>query len=233
MSIKIFQAASPLLFFIIVQSYFHFTGKLSAAWMFEIMAVVGSLVFVFWKTKLKGRFLKRVFTALAVICIGMLYFQLQDLKFSSFLPTMLFFLVPQLYLISAFYLDFKSAPALDKSGARLAIGLTFLLSVGYYLQIRETLGILRMPVLIGIFSTSFLFMMACFRNLRVNKESFLLVLAGVFCYMFSEALLIYHSFVKPIHSGALIYSISSIAGLYLIVLGSIRRKLIHAVEPPA
>lgn len=231
MPFRLLQAAVPLLFFFLLQSYFHLNGKLQAGGIFELVTVSGLLLQLFLKTKLKGRYLKRIFTGLVVLWVGMFYFQFFGYKFGSFWPAMLFFLVPQVYLISAFYLDFKSAPALDKAGARVAIGLMFLFSVVYYLQIREALGILRMPVLIGVFSTCFLFLMACFRNLRVNKESFWLVLAGVFCYMIAEALLTYHSFVKAVNGESLIYSIISITGLYLIVLGSISRKLLHSEIP--
>lgn len=140
---------------------------------------------------------------------------------------MLFFVLPQIFYISAFYLDFKSAPALDKTGARLAIVIAFVISIAYYLLLRGTLGILKIPVMTGIFTTNLMFMMAAFRNMRVNKESFGLVLSGVLCYMFAEGVFAFHSFAHSISGLELMYSISLLMGLHLIVLGVVSRKLIH------
>lgn len=178
-------------------------------------------------TRLKGRFHKRVFSALIVTIAGMLYFSFVQERNTGLFFSMLFFVLPQIFYINAFYLDFKSAPELDKSGARLAIGLAFVISIAYYLLLRGTLGILKIPVMTGIFTTNLMFMMAAFRNMRVNKESFRLVVAGVICYMFAEGIFAYHSFAHSISGLELIYSISFIAGLHLIVLGAVSRKLIH------
>ena len=178
-------------------------------------------------TRLKGRFHKRVFSALIVTIAGMLYFSSVQERNTGLFFSMLFFVLPQIFYINAFYLDFKSAPELDKSGARLAIVLAFVISIAYYLLLRGTLGILKIPVMTGIFTTNLMFMMAAFRNMRVNKESFRLVVAGVICYMFAEGIFAYDSFAHSILGLELIYSMAYMAGLHLIVLGALSRKLVH------
>jgi hypothetical protein len=200
----------------------HYT----VAGLIEIVVMVALLAFLVFKTGLKGRFHKRVFIAMFIAGAGMVY-NLFVHKYTQLMPSMLFYFVPQIYLIRAFYLDFKSAPALDKTGARLAIGIAFILSICYYLLIRDQLGILRLPVMLGIFTTSFLFMMACFRNLRVNKESFLLILAGVVFYMFAEAMLAYDAFVQQFNFENAPYAIASTIAYILIVLGTTERRLIY------
>jgi hypothetical protein len=192
----------------------------------NIVMVIALSMVLYSKTKLKGRFHKRIFYALLFITAGLVYFYFRP-RYTEVKSALFFFVIPQLYLISAFYLDFKSAPKLDKSGARWAIGIAFICSFSYYLLIRSVLGILRLPFMICLFCSSLLFMMACFRNLRVNKESFNLILAGVVVVVISEAALAYHTFSGPLVLIERIYPIASMIGNTLIVWGTIERKLLH------
>lgn len=212
----------PLL---VIQLSVYFLGNARFLGVSSILAVVLFLWLVFSGTKLKGRFHKRIFAGLTVTLLGMVYFYFVQARYTAVLSSLLFFVLPQICFINAFYLDFKSAPELDKRGARVAIGVAFAFSLLYYLLVREALGILKLPVMIGVFTTSFMFMMASFRNQRVNPESFRLVLAGVICYMLGEGAFAYHRFAKVLPGMDLFYAMISTSALYLIVLGTISRKL--------
>ena len=218
----------PLFLYIFCQTCLFLLGLLAVLHFLNLAAIIGMLVFLFLKTKLSGRFHKRIFSGLVTTIIGLVYFLVADDRYSNLVPSMVFFLAPQLYFIAAFYLDFRSAPELDKRGARIAIALAFLLSLGYYLVIRAHLGILKLPVMIGVFISSLTFMMACFRNLRVNFKSFWAIIAGVLLYMIAEGLFAYHSFAQQIAGMDLIYATVFTTGLYLIVLGAISRTLLHS-----
>lgn len=190
-------------------------------------ALIVLCTLLYANTRLKGRFHKRIFTALLITVVGFLYFHFTP-RYTGVKSSLFFFVIPQLYFINAFYLDFKSAPALDKSGARLSISISFCCSLGYYLLMRSSIaGILRLPFMIGLFCSSFLFMMACFRNQRVNKESFNLILGGVVLLILSEAFLAYHTFKEPVRYADLAYQVISMCGYFLIVWGTIERKLLH------
>lgn len=230
MAVSVRNLAVPILFFIVLQITLFSLGAFAFMDFLNIAALAGMLVFLFTRSRLKGRFHKRICSALLVTLIGYIYFALTGNRYEVLFPSMLFFLLPQLFFISAFYLDFRSAPELDKRGARIAIALAFLLSMGYYLAMRAHLGILKLPVMIGVFTSSLMFMMACFRNLRVNSNSFWMVLAGVLLYMFGEGLFAYHKFAEPIGGLALIYFISLFTGLYLISLGAASRTLLQREE---
>ncbi len=195
--------------------------------LFALLLLVLLLMLLYLRTKLHGRFHKRVFYGLVIYMAGILFFVLKAARYASLLPTMFFYIVPQIFFLNAFYLDFKSAPALDKRGARLSIAAAFILSLGYYILIREHLGILKLPVMICLFTTSFMFMMACFRNQRVNKASFRLVLAAVLCIAVAEAISAYSHLVNTITYIDFIYTAISLIGLSLLVMGTISRKLQH------
>lgn len=215
-----------LLFFIGIIIIFNVFGQASFVNVSKITMLIILEFILLYKTRLVGKFHKKVWIALLVTIIGSIYFCFIP-RYTELTSSLLFFVIPQLYLISAFYLDFKSAPALDKIGARIAIALAFIFSIGYYLLVRSTLGIIRLPFMIGLFCSSFLFMMACFRNGRVNKESFNLILVGILFFIFSEALLAYHRFSISLPLTEIIYGITSITGYTLIIWGTIERKLLY------
>ena len=85
---------------------------------------------------------------------------------------------------------------------------------------------MRVPVLAYILIISFMLMMAVFRNMRVNRLSFNLILFGALLFILSDALLAYNRFVNPIaYSGVWIMATYMIAQ-YLITMGGIERKLV-------
>nr|WP_121272767.1 lysoplasmalogenase [Pedobacter schmidteae] len=178
-------------------------------------------------TKLKGRFHKRLFAGLTFALAGdvLLIYAANDESY--FMYGLAAFLLCHIFYTSAFYLDFKSAPELDKKGARIAISLSAILAIGYYFFLRPHLGIMKLPVMIYILAISMMMMMACFRNQRVNTASFKLILFGAMFFLLSDAILAYNKFVVPIHyAGSWIMSTYMIAQ-YLITLGGVERKLIH------
>ena len=176
---------------------------------------------------LKGRFLKRLFAGLLFSIIGyfLLIFSIEDTSFLSY--GILSIILCHIFYIRAFYLDFRSAPELDKQGARIAILLTFILSISYYFYIRQSLGKAQLPVLICTLVVAFMMMMASFRNQRVNPKSFYLVLAGILLFALADALFVYVRFLNALPNGKMgLHSLFLLAQI-LIVAGGLSRKLVR------
>lgn len=189
--------------------------------------VLALLAMLIINTKLKGRFHKRLFTGLIFALAGDVLLIYATNDESYFMYGLAAFLLCHIFYTSAFYLDFKSAPELDKKGARIAISLCAILAISYYFFLRPHLGIMKLPVMIYILAISMMMMMACFRNQRVNTSSFKLILFGAMFFLLSDAILAYNKFVVPIHyAGSWIMATYMIAQ-YLITLGGVERKLIH------
>ncbi|HKG04948.1 MAG TPA: lysoplasmalogenase [Pedobacter sp.] len=183
-----------------------------------LMLVVG--------TKLSGRFHKRVFAGLVFALAGdILLMKSSDPDF--FIYGLAAFLICHLCYISAFYLDFRSAPELDKKGARIAILLCAIFSISFYFFIRPHLGTMKLPVLAYIFVMALTMMMAAFRNQRVNRSSFLLILTGAICFLVSDALLTYNKFVSQTNCAGLFIMATYMAAQYLITMGATARKLLN------
>jgi len=189
--------------------------------------ILSLLMLLVSATGLKGRFHKRVFAGLIFGLAGDVFLLFASESESWFMLGLLAFLVAHICYISAFYLDFKSAPELDKSGARIAIGTCAVLVIGFYSYLRPHLGHMKLPVMIYMLVISMMVMMACFRNLRVNKLSFNLILTGAILFAISDSMLAYHKFVEEFGFSQALIMASYMAAQYLIVLGASERKLLN------
>lgn len=178
-------------------------------------------------TGLKGRFHKRVFAGLIFGLAGDVFLLFASGNESYFILGLLAFLIGHTCYVSAFYLDFKSAPELDKRGARIAIASCAVLVISFYLYLRPHLGHMKLPVMIYILVISMMVMMACFRNLRVNTLSFNLILIGAILFMVSDAILAFNKFIQPFYLSQVLIMASYMAAQYLITIGASERKLLN------
>jgi uncharacterized membrane protein YhhN len=182
-------------------------------------------IFLITTTSLKGRFHKRVFTGLIFALIGdlMLLFVVEGERYFSY--GLIAFALGHIFYTRAFYLDFISAPELDKKGARWTIIIVALLSTTFFFYLRPHLGAMRIFILAYTLLISLMLMMAAFRNLRVNKLSFNLILVGAICFMISDALLAYNKFVVSFVGSNGLIMLSYMTAQYLITLGAVERQL--------
>ncbi len=184
------------------------------------------LVFLSSATSLKGRFHQRLFTGLVFALTGDTFILMKSHDPSYFLYGLIAFLISYIFYISAFYLDFRSAPELDKKGARIAIISCLVACTSFYFLLRPHLGPYRLPVIINAFIMALLIMMAAFRNKRVNKLSFNLILAGAILLALSAVLLSYAYFITPFSYAGLLIMSTYMAAQYLIIRGGAERKLL-------
>ncbi len=181
-------------------------------------------------SRLKGRFHKRIFVGLLFGLMGdvLLMFVPHDASF--FIYGLVAFLLCHILYLSAFYLDFLSAPTLDKKGARVAIFICSLFGMAFYFYIRGNLAALKLPVMAYIFVICFMMMMAVFRNLRVNSLSFRLILIGAMFFIVSDAILAINKFMMPFAAADLLIMATYMIAQYLITIGAVKRKLIAQAQ---
>lgn len=212
---------------ILMQLLVSYTGNTYHAAFIRPLVVFSLLIFLYVSTRLRGRFHKRIFTGLifAFTADVLLIYAMQDQSYSKFGLTAI--LICIIFYTRAFYLDFKSAPELDKKGARIAISLCAILAIAFYFFLRPCLGIMKLPVMICILLGSMMIMMASFRNERVNTSSFKLILFGTVFFLLSGSILAFNKFVQPIGHAATWIMVSYAIAQYLITIGAAERKLIH------
>jgi len=188
--------------------------------------VLSLAVFFCIRTKLKGRFHKRLFSGLIFAWLGDILLLFVDARPEYFMYGLFSFLLGHLFYTRAFYLDFRSAQELDKKNARIAIGFCSVSSIAFYFYLRPHLGTLKLPVMIYTFVISMMLMMSVFRNLRVNKESFILVFAGAILFVLSDSLLAYNKFVSSFSLAGVCIMATYMLAQYFIVIGAAERKLL-------
>ncbi|WP_432710956.1 lysoplasmalogenase family protein [Pedobacter sp.] len=221
--------AFSLLFFI-VYSLLLASAFFQDAVLYQVarpFMVLSLLIYFIVKIKLKGRFHKRLF-------IGLLFAFLADLllafyKNSASLSVYTYsaYSLAAIFYIRAFYLDFRSAQELDKRGARIGIACCTILGMGFYIYLRPHVREEVFAVMLATFLICMLLMMSIFRNQRVNKISFNLILAGCICLALTLALFAIKQFVVPFTGAHLVVFTGYLLGQYLIVMGGIERHLIH------
>ncbi|MGY4386265.1 putative membrane protein YhhN [Pedobacter sp. UYP24] len=188
--------------------------------------IVSLLTLFVYETKLKGRFHKRIFIGLSFALLGDILLLFVYHTPAYFTYGLFAFLLCHIFYIAAFYLDFRSAPELDKKTARIALFICALVCTTAFFYLRPHLGTMRIPVLLFTLVVGFMVLMATFRNLRVNSRSFNLILAGAILFLLFDAITAYNHFI--VNSNAIVTYTTLIYFLaqYLIVFGGIDRKLI-------
>lgn len=178
-------------------------------------------------TKLKGRFHKRLFAGILFSIAGNYFLLHVGLDSNQQLSSFVVLLLCHICYTSAFYLDFRSAPELDKKGARMAIGIVFLFCIGFYFYFRPHLGAARVPFLAYAITISFMMMMAAFRHFRVNGPSFKLILMGAVLFLLSDVLATAYLFLGSSSQTLLLSTATFMAAQYLITIGGIERQLLR------
>ena len=191
------------------------------------LIVVSLALYLTMSTLLKGRFHKRILAGLIFALVGdiLLLFVAKNPNYFSY--GLAAFMFCHIFYISAFYLDFKSAPQLDKKGAKVAIIVCGIVSTLFFFYLRAHLGVMRVPVLAYTLVISFMVMMAAFRNQRVNSFSFNFVLLGAIIFMLSDAILAYNKFVFQFSYAELLIMVIYSTAQYFIIIGAVERRLIH------
>ena len=185
------------------------------------------LIYFFVNTRLKGRFHKRLFTGLCFAGLADLVMLFYHDHASLSVYTYILFGFATIFFIRAFYLDFRSAQELDKSGARIGIATCAILGMGFYLYFRPYVSQDVLAVMLATFLISMLLMMAIFRNQRVNELSFKLILAGTICLALTLAVFTVNKFVAPFNGATLVLFSGYVVGQYLVIIGGVERQLLH------
>jgi len=196
----------------------------------EITTPLITIVLLFFlsiSTRLKGRFHQRLFTGLVFALTGNTLILMQTHNPSYFTYGLIAMVICYVFFISAFYLDFRSAPELDKKGARVAIVCCAIGCTAFYFFLRPHLGINKLPVLGNALIFALLVMMASFRNERVNPKSFKLILTGVLFLTLSGLLLACHHFINQAAFPDFLMISAYMIGQYLVIYGGVERKLLR------
>ena len=168
-----------------------------------------------------NRFHSLIITALIFSWIGDITLQLTQFKESFFLVGLGSFLITQLiYMIAFFNTPGKNILFFKKIYLLIPVvifgcGILWLLSAG--------LGDMKLPVTIYTVVILSMLLAAVNREKKVNRQSFLLVLAGAILFVLSDSMIAINKFSQPFELARIAILSSYFTAQYLIALGCARQ----------
>jgi uncharacterized membrane protein YhhN len=183
------------------------------------------MIFYAYQTQLRGRFAKRIFSGLFFGLVGDSFLMFLHVNSSFFMFGLIAFLIGHLCYISAFYLDYKWNPSIEKKLTWVALVVFGAFCLGFYLFLRPYLGAMKIPVMVYAFVISLMGIMAVNRKGRVNTISFNLIFFGAIAFLISDSILAYNKFVNPFNGAGIAIMTTYMFAQYLITVGSVERKL--------
>ncbi len=188
------------------------------------------MIYLASHTKFKGRFTKRIGVGLFFGLIGDVLLMFLDIEPSFFIFGLAAFLIGHLCYISAFFIDYRNLPKVNKKILLFSVLIFGAFCIGFYWYLKNYLGELEIPVAIYALIISLMATMATGRWGKVNSISFNLIFIGALLFLISDSILAYHKFVAQFrHAGVFIMATYMLAQ-YFITIGAIERKVKkHAV----
>ncbi|QPH40392.1 lysoplasmalogenase [Pedobacter endophyticus] len=224
MKTKLFASIFALIF--IVQLYAEAVGNIPLRNFSKPLIAVSLLVWLYSATRLRGRFHKRIFIGLVFALIGDYLLMYQSQTSGYFMFGLAAFLICHVYYIRAFVLDHKSNPHLKNSFFLWAVGALVIFCVGLFFYLQPFLGAMQFAVLMYAIIITVMAIMAVNRYGKVNILSYKLILFGALFFLLSDSVLAVNKFARPIPQSGILIMATYMIAQYLIVYGTIERKLV-------
>jgi uncharacterized membrane protein YhhN len=186
---------------------------------------ISLMLYIISNTQLKGRFSKRIFGGLLFGLLGDCFLMFVHINPNFFIYGLIFFLIGHILYITAFYLDYKWAPDIEKKASWLALIVFGIFCIAFYLYLRPYLQSLKIPVLVYAFVISLMAVMAVNRKGRVNTLSFNLIFYGAILFLISDSILAYDRFISSFSLSDVTIMSTYMTAQYLITMGAVERKL--------
>lgn len=168
-----------------------------------------------------NRFHSLIVTALVFSWIGDIMLQLTFFQESFFLVGLGSFLITQLIYMMAFFITpGKNILFFRKSYLIVPV---LLYGWGLLSLLSEGLGDMKLPVTVYTVIILSMLLAALNRELKVNRQSFLLVLAGAILFVLSDSMIAINRFAQSFELARIAIMSSYITAQYLIAIGCARQ----------
>ncbi|RDC57880.1 lysoplasmalogenase [Pedobacter chinensis] len=224
MKTKLFSFIFAVVF--ITQLYAEAVGNIQLRNFSKPLIVFTLLIWLYLSTNLTGRFHKRIFTGLIFALAGDIFLMMQSDQPNFFIYGLVAFLLCHLFYIGAFILDHKSNPNEKNPFFLWIAGALIIFCAGLFFYLQPFLGGLQFAVLMYAIIITVMAIMAVNRYGKVNIFSYQLILYGALFFLLSDSALAVNKFAQPIPQSGILIMASYMIAQYLIVYGTVQRKLI-------
>lgn len=208
--------------------YDPYTAKLvlgNFVYAIKPMITISLMIFFLYRTKLTGRFAKRIFIGLFMGLVGDTMLMFADTSQMFFMYGLLAFLLGHVAYITAFYLDFKRVKSFINQISIMAIIIFSVYCVAYFLVLNPYLAEMKYPVLAYAIVIAIMGVFALCRYNTVGEVSFKFVLIGALLFLLSDSALGINKFVITFDYSGIVIMATYMLAQYLITIGAIERKL--------
>ena len=168
-----------------------------------------------------NRFHSLIIIALVFSWLGDVTLQLTQFRETYFMIGVGCFLIAQLlYALAFFTTPGKNILFFRKVYLILPV---ILYGLGILWLLNDSLGDMRLPVTIYTVVIMTMLLAAINREKKVNRQSFLLVLAGAIIFVVSDSILAINKFAQPFELGRIASMTSYVTAQYLIAVGCTRQ----------
>ncbi len=168
-----------------------------------------------------NRFHSLIIIALVFSWLGDVTLQLTQFRESYFMIGVGCFLIAQLlYALAFFTTPGKNTLLFRKVYLIIPV---ILYGLGILWLLNDSLGDMRLPVTLYTVVIMTMLLAAINREKKVNRQSFLLVLAGAIIFVVSDSILAINKFAQPFELGRIASMTSYITAQYLIAVGCTRQ----------
>ncbi len=221
---KIFSLFFLIVF--IVQLYAEYQNIGLLRFVSKPLITIVLMAWVYRSASMKDRFHSKIFAGLAFAFAGDVLLLFQGINPMFFIFGLIAFLLCHIFYIAAFAVDFRAASQ-NKNPFLIWAGVVFAaFCISFFIYLKPHLGALQFPVLIYAMIISCMAVMAVSRFGMVNVFSFEMVFYGAIFFLLSDSMLAYNKFVEPLPLAGLVIMSSYMIAQYLIVLGSLTRKIL-------
>lgn len=193
------------------------------------MPLIGTslMFYLILKTKIEDAFQKLIFIGVVFSLAGDVQSLFTTGSQFYFLTALLATLASYLFYSAAFYLDFSRSASKPKRIGNIFLFILFVVNVVFFITADRNLGEFKVPVMAYLSMMALMVALSGYRYKRVNQISFKLIFTGSFAFVISDLCIGFYMFIEEQDIMMMCYLLTYLVALYLVVMGTIERKLIR------
>ena len=188
---------------------------------------ISLILYLLIKTKLQENFHRLILIGLVLSMAGDIQLLFTSGTGFYFLTAMIATLIGYLFYAMAYFQDFKRNVNDNRRIGNVLVVIVLVISFVFYFSARKNLEEYSYPIIAYFATLLLMLVLAAYRYKRVNKTSFKLILTGTIAFVISDLSIGYYNFIQPEITMLLSYLATYLIAQYLVVMGTIERRLVH------
>ncbi|MBC8052323.1 MAG: lysoplasmalogenase [Sphingobacteriaceae bacterium] len=191
------------------------------------MPLIGTslILYLLIKTKIEEQFHRLIFMGLVLSLAGDIQLLFTTGTEFYFLTGLIATLIGYTLYSYAYFIDFTSDLSKTRTVGNVLLMVLLIVTVSFFIAAGKSLREFTYPAIAYFLILSAMMVLSGYRHKRVNRLSFKLIFTGSFSFVISNLSIGYYNFIDAEHTMMIIFLFTYLIAQYLVVMGSIERKL--------